>query len=49
MDNKGLHYFSNKTNRIKIGLQRLNLWQIHGHQLNWRIANSKTHIFYLGL
>ena len=39
--NKGLHSVSNKTNRIKIRLQLFKLWQIHRHQLNWRIVNSK--------
>ena len=38
-----------KTNSITIGLQLYNLWQIYGHQLNCRIANSKTPLFYLGL
>src|SRR6218665_494775 len=39
--NKVLSSESNKTNSIKIGLQLYNLWQIHGHQLNLRNANSK--------
>jgi len=47
LSHKGLYSVSNKTNRIKIGLQLYNLWQIQGHQLNWRIANSKTHFSYL--
>ena len=34
---------------IKIGLQLYNLWHIHGHQLNWRIVNSKTPFSFLGL
>jgi len=38
---RGLYSVSNKTNGIQIELQLYNLWQIHGHQLNWRIANSK--------
>jgi len=40
---------SNKTNGIKIGLQLYNLWQIDGHQLKWRIANTKTPLSYFGL
>jgi len=47
--NKGLHSVSNKTTRIKIGLQLFKLWQIHGRQLNWRIANSKTSLSYFCL
>jgi len=46
---KGLYSVSNKTNGIKIWLQFYNLWQIHGHQLNWRIANSNTPLLYSGL
>jgi len=41
LHNKVLYSESNETNGIKIGLQLYNLWQIHGHQLNLRIANSK--------
>jgi len=37
---------SNKQTALKLGY---NLWQIHGHQLNWRIANSETPLSYLGL
>jgi len=48
-DNKGFYYVSNKTIGIKIGLQVYKLWHIHGHQVNWRIANSKTPLSYLGL
>jgi len=44
---KGLYSVSNKTNGIKIGLQLYNLWQSHGHQLNWRITNTKTPLLYL--
>ena len=44
--NKGLHSVSNKTNSIKIGLKLFKIWEIHGHQLNWRIANSKTPLSY---
>ena len=47
--NKGLHAVSNKTNRIKNGLQLFKFWQIHGHQLNWRIANSKKLLSYLSV
>jgi len=42
LGHKGLYAVSNKTNGIKIGLQLYNLWEIHGQQLNWRIANSNT-------
>ena len=41
---KGLYSVSNKANSIKTELQLYNLWQIHGHQLNWKITNSKTPI-----
>jgi len=44
-----LYSVSNKTNGIKIRLQLYNFWQIHGHQLNWRIVNSKAPLSYLGL
>jgi len=47
--NKVLYSESNKPNGIKIGLQLYNLWQIHGHQPNLRIANLKIPISYLGL
>jgi len=40
---------SNKTNGTKIQLQLNNLWHIHGHYLNLRIANLKTPLFYSGL
>jgi len=46
---KGFYFVSNKTNGITIGLQLYNLWQNQGHQLHWRIANSKTPLSYLGL
>jgi len=46
---KGLYSVSNETNGIKIGLQLYKLWKIHKHHLNWRIANSKTRLSYLGL
>jgi len=45
--NEGLHSVSNKTNRIEIELQLFKLWLIHGHQLNWRIAYSKTPLLFL--
>ena len=48
-ENEELYSVSNKTTRIKIGLQLYDLWQIDGHQRNWRIANLKTPISYLGL
>src|SRR6218665_609001 len=41
LHNKVLYSESNETNGIKIGLQLYNLWQIHGHELNLRIANLK--------
>ena len=39
-------FILNKTNGIKIGLQLHKLWQIHGHQLNLRIANSKSPLLF---
>jgi len=47
-DNRGLHSASNKTNGNKIGMQLYNLWQIHRHSLNWRIATLEP-LYYLGL
>jgi len=49
LGSKGLYSVSNKPNGIKIGLQLYNIYRIHGHQLNWRIANSKITLSYLGL
>jgi len=38
-----------KQTTLKSGYNFTTSWQIHGHQLNLRIANSKTPLSYLGL